>query len=68
MKYRKMSLKESYEWVKEKRRIVNPNVGFVEQLGEFEKRLVENLEKPTLTIEDVHGANWKEKQINNEDK
>merc|ERR1712137_1444239 len=37
MKTRKWSLKESYEFVKSKRRIISPNEGFIKQLGEFEK-------------------------------
>lgn len=36
MKYKKMDFKESYEFVKQKRKIIRPNSGFIDQLKEYE--------------------------------
>ena len=39
MKYLKMNLRESYNFVKSKRPIIRPNAGFFRQLIEYEKKL-----------------------------
>ena len=39
MKYRGMSLDEAYEYVKARRPIIHPNVGFLRQLREYERKL-----------------------------
>merc|ERR1711879_408647 len=53
MKSRKWSLKESYQYVKSKRRIISPNTNFVTQLRTYEKLLF-GIETPTLSIDDVY--------------
>ena len=39
MKYQNMTLKDAYEMVKEKRKYTRPNLGFWNQLLEYEKKL-----------------------------
>ena len=38
----KMSYEEAYDFIKNKRNVINPNSGFQEQLKKFEKILKEN--------------------------
>jgi protein-tyrosine phosphatase len=47
------TLKHSYEYVKGRRSIVSPNVGFVNQLREMEIAILAVTE-PSLTIRDVY--------------
>lgn len=54
MKSNEWSLKKSYDFVKSKRKIISPNVGFIKQLQQYEKLLF-GTEEPTLTVEDVYG-------------
>jgi len=44
MQERGLSLREAYEFVKQKRKVVRPNPGFLQQLGEWEQKL--RREKP----------------------
>ncbi|XP_043940086.1 dual specificity protein phosphatase 14-like [Protopterus annectens] len=39
MKYEQMTLREAHHWVKSRRPIIRPNVGFWRQLMEYERRL-----------------------------
>nr|XP_033777731.1 dual specificity protein phosphatase 14 [Geotrypetes seraphini]XP_033777732.1 dual specificity protein phosphatase 14 [Geotrypetes seraphini] len=39
MKYHKVSLLEAYNWVKSRRPVIRPNVGFWRQLIEYERKL-----------------------------
>jgi hypothetical protein len=39
MKYKKMTLKECYTFIKAKRFIINPNIGFIKQLMKYENEL-----------------------------
>ncbi|XP_006011393.1 dual specificity protein phosphatase 14-like [Latimeria chalumnae] len=39
MKYHKLSLLEAHEWVKARRPVIRPNVGFWRQLIDYEKKL-----------------------------
>ena len=54
MKKYTWSLKESYDYVKARRSVISPNVGFIHQLGEFELQLFPSLSSPTLTVKDVY--------------
>jgi hypothetical protein len=42
MKYRDMNLKEAYDYVKLKRNVIQPNIGFVNQLCQYELTLRNN--------------------------
>ena len=52
MKTMGKSLREAYDFVKEKRSEVLPNYGFIEQLQEFEKELF-GVTNPSLQKEDI---------------
>ncbi|KAL3883751.1 hypothetical protein ACJMK2_029985 [Sinanodonta woodiana] len=39
MKYKRMSLKQAYDYIKKRRPVIRPNTGFWRQLIEFERRL-----------------------------
>lgn len=39
MKYQNMNLKESYDFIRDKRFIIHPNIGFMKQLLEYELKL-----------------------------
>lgn len=45
IKYSNMSTEEAYKFLKEKRKTIFPNLGFMRQLREFEKKLKLGIEK-----------------------
>jgi hypothetical protein len=49
MKTQRMSLSDALKFVKERRRIVKPNTGFVEQLKQWEKMIEDN----TIALDDA---------------
>jgi protein-tyrosine phosphatase len=60
MKYQRMSLRESYNYVKSKRPIIRPNPGFFRQMIDYEKSLfgrntVSMIQSQAGPIPDVYG-------------
>ena len=61
MKYLRMNLKQAYNFVKARRAIIRPNVGFFKQLIEYERKLfgrtsVKFVNSPIGPIPDVYQA------------
>ncbi|KFV07953.1 Dual specificity protein phosphatase 14, partial [Tauraco erythrolophus] len=59
MKYHKVTLFEAYNWVKSRRPIIRPNVGFWRQLIDYERKLfgktmVKMVQTPYGSIPDVY--------------
>uniref|UniRef100_A0A8D0G3Z1 Protein-tyrosine-phosphatase n=1 Tax=Sphenodon punctatus TaxID=8508 RepID=A0A8D0G3Z1_SPHPU len=59
MKYQNMSLYEAYNWVKSRRPVIHPNVGFWRQLIDYERKLygrttVKMVQTPYGIIPDVY--------------
>ena len=50
MKHQKMTLREAFDFVKEKRQEIQPNLGFFKQLIEYE---LKETGKNTITIKDI---------------
>lgn len=64
MKHKKMKLKEAHDFVKSKRRIIRPNIGFWEQLVNYERKLfgsntVNLIETSTGLIPDIYSDQTK---------
>ena len=50
MKYHGLSFEDSFQFVKAKRPIIHPNIGFIRQLKEFEQKLKLKESMPSLAI------------------
>ncbi len=55
MEYHGHSLRSAYDYVKDRRAIIDPRPNFIEQLQTLEKMLYPETKEPTLTVEELFG-------------